>query len=122
MIPNLREVLKVLEGLAPPELAEAWDNPGLQVGDPDRRISAILVSLDPTLAAIREASARGAQLLITHHPLIFRPISSLDMGSFPGDVIGEAVRGGIAVVSLHTNLDAAEGGINDILAETPRSS
>jgi dinuclear metal center YbgI/SA1388 family protein len=116
MVPNLSEVQRVLEGLAPRGLAEPWDNPGLQVGDPDRRISGILVSLDPTLAAVREASGRGAQLLISHHPLIFRPISSLDMGSFPGDVIGEAVRGGVSVVSLHTNLDSAEGGINDILA------
>ncbi len=116
MVPNLSEVQRVLEGLAPHGLAEPWDNPGLQVGDPDRRISGILVSLDPTLAAVREASGRGAQLLITHHPLIFRPISSLDMGSFPGDVIGEALRRGVSVVSLHTNLDSAEGGINDILA------
>lgn len=117
MVPNLREMLKILEGVAPRELAEAWDNPGLQVGDPEQRISAVLVSLDPTMAAIREASARRAPLLLTHHPLIFRPISGLDMGSFPGDVIGEAVRGGVAVVSLHTNLDSAEGGINAILAE-----
>jgi len=117
MIPSLREVLRVLEGLAPRGLAEPWDNPGLQVGDPDRRIIGILVSLDPTLAAVREALGRSAQLLITHHPLIFQPITSLDMGSFPGDVIGEAVRGGVSVVSLHTNLDSAEGGINDILAE-----
>jgi dinuclear metal center YbgI/SA1388 family protein len=117
MVPSLSEVQKVLEGLAPRGLAEPWDNPGLQVCDPDRRISEILVSLDPTLASVREASGRGAQLLVTHHPLIFRPISSLDMGSFPGDVIGEAVRGGVSVVSLHTNLDSAEGGINDILAE-----
>jgi dinuclear metal center YbgI/SA1388 family protein len=116
MVPNLSEVQRVLEGLAPRGLAEPWDNPGLQVGDPDRRINGILVSLDPTLAAVREASGRGAQLLVTHHPLIFRPISSLDMSSFPGDVIGEAVRTGVSVVSLHTNLDSAEGGINDILA------
>jgi dinuclear metal center YbgI/SA1388 family protein len=117
MVPNLSEVQRVLEGLAPQGLAEPWDNPGLQVGDPDQRISGILVALDPTLAAIREASTRGAQLLVTHHPLIFRPISSLDMGTFPGNVIGEAVKGGVSVVSLHTNLDSAEGGINDILAE-----
>jgi dinuclear metal center YbgI/SA1388 family protein len=116
MTPTLSEVQRVLEGLAPRWLAEPWDNPGLQVGDPDQRISGILVSLDPTLAAVREAAGRGAQLLITHHPLIFHPLSSLDMGSFPGDVIGEAVRGGVSVVSLHTNLDSAEGGINDILA------
>jgi dinuclear metal center YbgI/SA1388 family protein len=117
MVPNLSEVQRVLEGLAPRGLAEPWDNPGLQVGDPGQMISAIMVGLDPTLSAIREASARGAQLLVTHHPLIFRPISSLDMGTFPGNVIGEAVKVGISVVSLHTNLDSAEGGINDILAE-----
>jgi dinuclear metal center YbgI/SA1388 family protein len=116
MVPNLKEVEGVLEGLAPRVLAESWDNPGLQVGDPHGRISTILVSLDPTLAALREASKIGAQLLVTHHPLIFRPISSVDLGSYPGNVIGEAVRGGVSIVSLHTNLDSAEGGINDILA------
>jgi dinuclear metal center YbgI/SA1388 family protein len=117
MDPKLSEVQRVLDGLAPGGLAESWDNPGLQVGDPDRRISGILVSLDPTLAAVREASGCGAQLLITHHPLIFRPVSSLDMASFPGDVIREAVKSGVSVVSLHTNLDSAEDGINDILAD-----
>jgi len=116
MVPKLSEVQRILEGLAPGRLAESWDNPGLQVGNPNGRISGILVSLEPTLAAVREASGCGAQLLITHHPLIFRPLSILDMTSYPGDVIGEAVKSGISVASLHTNLDSARDGINDILA------
>jgi len=107
----------MLETIAPIRLAEAWDNSGLQVGSQSQKIRKVFISLDPTLRALISASEADAQLLLTHHPLIFRPLSRLDVNSFPGDVIAEAVRRGLSIVAAHTNLDAARGGINDILAD-----
>ena len=114
---RLRQILKVLEKLAPPRLSESWDNSGLQTGDPEAPVDKILISLDPTVEAVREASKRDAQMLLTHHPLIFTSLSSLEPSIYPGDVLYEAIQKGVAVASFHTNLDAAIGGINDLLAE-----
>jgi dinuclear metal center YbgI/SA1388 family protein len=117
MIPKLDDVLTILNRIAPPQLAEPWDNSGLQVRSPVTEIRRIALALDPTLEAVRTAVRRGAQLLLTHHPLIFKPLARLDVRTYPGDVIFEALKGGISVVSAHTNLDAARGGVNDILAD-----
>ena len=116
MYPNLREILELLEEMAPAAFAEAWDNPGLQVGSFSQNVKKVFVSLDPTLKAVRAAATRKAQMLFTHHPLIFRPLSQLDLGVYPGNVIFEAINNDISVVAAHTNLDVAPGGINDILA------
>ncbi len=75
------------------------------------------LALDPTLKTLRSAYEGNAQLLLTHHPLIFKPLSRLEIGAFPGNVIFEAAKKGVSVVAVHTNLDAARGGINDILAD-----
>jgi dinuclear metal center YbgI/SA1388 family protein len=117
MTPTLKDVIGLLEEIAPTYLAEPWDNPGLQVGSYSHAITGIFLALDPTLKAVKGASRRRAQLLLTHHPLLFKPLSQLDMDSYPGNVILEAVKSGISVVAVHTNLDAVRGGINDILAE-----
>ena len=109
--------MAILDGLAPFSLAEEWDNAGIQVGSPFQRINKILIALDPTLEAVKYASTIEAQLLLTHHPLIFEPLSLVDPESYPGSVINEALMKKISIVSIHTNLDAAKGGINDILAD-----
>lgn len=114
---RLEHILAILEELAPRRLAAAWDNPGLQVGDPGRPVSRILVALDPTLEAVQEASRVKADLLLTHHPLIFKPLYSISPDRHPGDALFEAILSGIAVASAHTNLDAARGGVNDVLAD-----
>ncbi|MFO7785253.1 MAG: Nif3-like dinuclear metal center hexameric protein [Thermodesulfobacteriota bacterium] len=116
MKPRLEHILEVLEEIAPGRLAETWDNPGLQVGGRDHPVGRILISLDPTLEAVQEASRIKADLLVTHHPLIFKPLSSIQPDRYPGDVLYEAVLHRIAVASAHTNLDAARGGVNDLLA------
>ena len=116
MVPKLKDILDLLEKIAPSDLAEPWDNPGLQVGCYSQEISKISVCLDPTMKAIRSAQRGSAQLLLTHHPLIFKPLSRLDIDSFPGNVIVEAVKSGVSIVAAHTNLDVAKGGINDVLA------
>ena len=116
MLPKLKNVLELLERLAPTRLAKAWDNTGFQVGSYSQEISKILVALDPILRNVRSAHGSQSQLLLTHHPLIFKPISRFNINSFPGNVILEAARMGISIVAVHTNLDVARGGINDILA------
>lgn len=117
MIPKLKDILDILEKIAPARLAEPWDNPGLQVGSYSHEISKILVALDPTLRALKSAQERNAQLLLTHHPLIFDRLSRLDILTYPGNVIIEAVKNSISLVAAHTNLDVSRGGINDILAD-----
>jgi len=117
MIPKLRDVLDLLEKFAPTRLAEPWDNPGLQVGSYSQDVTRIFLALDPTMKALMSAQRRNAQLLLTHHPLIFEALSQVDIIAYPGNVISEAIRSGISVVAVHTNLDAAKGGINDILAD-----
>lgn len=116
MVPKLKAILEVLEEIAPSSAAEEWDNPGLQVGHLSQEIMKVFISLDPTLKAVRKAFKRNAQLLLTHHSLIFRPLSNLDQQIYPGNVISEALDKGISIVSAHTNLDVVQGGINDILA------
>lgn len=117
MFPLVKEFLELLEQIAPTRLAEPWDNPGLQVGSYNQEIQKIFLALDPTLKSVRLAKNCGAQLLLTHHPLIFRPLSKLEVDRYPDNVVFEAASSGISVVAAHTNLDVAKGGINDILAE-----
>lgn len=103
--------------MAPPGLAESWDNSGLQLGDPTATISRIMVALDATPAVIESALASACNLLVTHHPLIFTAQKSISAATPLGSVIHTAIRGNLAVVSMHTNFDCAEGGLNDLLAE-----
>ena len=109
--------MNLLEAISPAGLAESWDNPGLQVGTPLQKIKSIFASLDPTPGALQRALDAQAQMLLTHHPLIFKPISQVNSELFPGDVIARAIKNEVAVVCAHTNLDASTAGINDILAD-----
>jgi dinuclear metal center YbgI/SA1388 family protein len=110
---KLGEVVKILERLAPPGLAESWDNVGLLAGDVDQRVSRILLTIDCTAAVLREAEAARCELVVAYHPPIFKPIKRLG----PGDIAFEAIRKGIAIYSPHTALDSAPGGTCDVLAD-----
>lgn len=103
--------------MAPSTLAESWDNSGLQVGDPAAEISRIMVALDATPAVMESALSSGCQLLVTHHPLIFKALKSVSTATLQGRLIHAAIRGGLGVVSMHTNYDIADGGLNDVLAD-----
>lgn len=117
MNPTVHDLLKLLDELAPFERAEQWDNPGLQVGDPSQGIAKICVALDPSLESLRDCARKGGQALLTHHPLIFKPLTTLDVRRYPANVLLEAAREGISVIAIHTNLDVARMGINHMLAE-----
>jgi dinuclear metal center YbgI/SA1388 family protein len=112
----LSDIIDILDKLAPPFLAEEWDNCGLQLGDPSWSVNKIWVALDPTLQVVEAASAQKVNLLITHHPLIFKPLRSLQFNTPLGAVINLATRKNLAIFAAHTNLDSAEGGLNDVLA------
>jgi dinuclear metal center YbgI/SA1388 family protein len=115
--PKLSDITGIINKIAPSSLAETWDNVGLQVGDPTDEISRIMVALDATRDVIEEAVHSGCQLLVTHHPLIFKPQNSISTATPQGRLIHTAIRSGLAIVSMHTNYDIAEGGLNDVLAK-----
>ena len=114
---KLSDILGIIRKIAPPSLAEAWDNSGLQRGDPLAEITRIMVALDATPAVVESALTSACQLLVTHHPLIFKAQKSISTVGTPGSQIHAAIRGGLAVISMHTNYDSAEGGLNDLLAK-----
>ncbi len=114
---RIHDLVGLVHKLYDPELAAEWDNVGLQVGDLAAPLDKVLVALDPSLSAIQAAQHAGAQALVTHHPLLFRPITRLTPDDAVGEVLWNAIRGGVAIVSAHTNLDCAVNGLNDWLAE-----
>src|SRR5512133_361337 len=113
--PRIQDLLGLLHSLYTPALAEEWDNVGLQVGDQKSEVTRVLIDLDPTLVALEEAERIGAQALLTHHPLIFRPLKHLVAHDETGQLAMRAIRSGIAVIAAHTNLDRAANGLNDWL-------
>ncbi|MFO7708926.1 MAG: Nif3-like dinuclear metal center hexameric protein [Desulfobacterales bacterium] len=117
MAAALKVIVRILEAVAPAALAEPWDNVGLQVGDPEAAVSRIWVALDAGPDVIRAGGDAGVDLIITHHPLVFKALKRIDLNTPTGAAIGHAVRHGLAVVSLHTNLDAVAGGLNDLLGQ-----
>lgn len=114
---TVRDVLQALETIAPQNLAFSFDKVGLQVGNPNSPVSKAVVALDRSLGAINFAKEVKAELLITHHPLIFDPLERVVESDEVGFAITEMIKSGIAFVAAHTNWDCAVGGINDVLAE-----
>jgi dinuclear metal center YbgI/SA1388 family protein len=114
---TLREVLDVLEGLYPPGTAQSWDRVGLVTGDPDQAVRRIHLALDPTLAVIAEAREMGADLLITHHPLLLRGVHSIATTSAKGASVTDLIVGDVALYVAHTNADVAEHGVGHALAQ-----
>jgi dinuclear metal center YbgI/SA1388 family protein len=110
------DIIEFMEDLAPLELAEEWDNCGLQLGSPDWPVRKIWVALDPLPKVVEEAARVHVDLLITHHPLIYKPLVSIDLSTPLGKIIQTAVNKQVAVYSSHTNLDSAAGGVNANLA------
>ena len=113
---TVQDIVTLLEGLAPPALAESWDNVGLLCGDRAREVTNVLCSLDITEQVVAEATERGAQMIVAHHPVIFTSISRITEDDATGRILRAAIRHEIALVCMHTNADCAQGGVNDALA------
>lgn len=117
---RVREIQDVVEGIAPASLAADWDNVGLQVGDEHAEANRVLVALTPLPEVFDEAEEIGADFLLFHHPLIFRPLKGVDVSSYPGDLVARAIRGNLTVHAAHTNYDAAPRGVSVALAAALR--
>ncbi len=105
---------------APRQLAESWDNVGHLVGDPDREVRRILVSLDITERVVQEAADGGFDLIVSHHPVMnctWHPVQTLRTDDRQGRILTKLTENRISAICMHTNLDAAEGGVNDVLAQ-----
>ena len=111
-----RDIIVMLETLAPKELACDWDNTGLQVGSSDKELTGVYVALDATPETVQEAVRLGCSLLVTHHPLLFSPIRSVTDESVTGRMILQMAANGLSCYSMHTSYDKAVGGMADVAA------
>ena len=116
MAVTIKDMIYIMEGLAPPNLAEKWDNIGLQVGQKDWIVNSVWIALDPLLEVVEAACQAQIDLLITHHPLIFNPLKSIDFDSPIGRIIKLASENRLSIYAAHTNFDSVSGGMNDIFA------
>ena len=114
---TVQSVLEYIETLAPRAMKESWDNVGLNCGHRDRPVQKILVALDPFTHVCQEAKDWGADLLVTHHALLWKPGFITDMDTQGRNTLF-LIENGIAHINAHTNLDQAPGGVNDVLAQT----
>ena len=109
---KVNDVLYFLDVLAPFDTSMGFDNTGLLIGGKERKVNKILLTLDVTADAVKKAAEIGAELIVSHHPVIFNPVKSVSDDS----VVYNLIKNEISVISAHTNLDKAEGGVNDALA------
>lgn len=116
-MPCVQDIINLMEELAPSRLAESWDTVGLQVGRKDWPVRTIWVALDPLPEVVAAACDQDVDLLITHHPLLFKPLKCLDFNSPTGSILYQSAVHRLAVYCAHTNLDKVSGGLNDILAK-----
>lgn len=114
---KLSEVYKIIENHYPKHLAMDWDNVGILAGKPDMEIRSVLTTLDITPDVVREAADAGCELILSHHPLLFDGVKNFTEDNFKVKMYAEILRNNMAVISMHTNMDCAENGINQRLAE-----
>ena len=117
---TVQQVEQKLFDWAPRQLAESWDNVGHLVGNPDREVRRILVSLDITERVVQEAADGGFDLIVSHHPVMnctWHPVQTLRTDDRQGRILTKLTENRISAICMHTNLDAAEGGVNDVLAQ-----
>jgi dinuclear metal center YbgI/SA1388 family protein len=115
--PTLGQLLLAVEELWPESLAEEWDEVGLVAGHPSAEISRVMFAVDPTLEVIDEAIEWGAGLLITHHPLLLKGVTSVAANTPKGKAVHRLIESGTALLTVHTNGDSAVGGVSDVLAD-----
>lgn len=113
---QVKDVLHCLEQAAPYALAEHWDNVGLLVGDPEAKVEGVLCALDITETVVEEAAERGCNLIVAHHPVIFTSVSRVTADTVTGRILISMIQKGISGICMHTNMDCASAGVNDLLA------
>jgi dinuclear metal center YbgI/SA1388 family protein len=116
-MPLTKDIVRWLEDLAPLSLAEEWDNVGLLLGDADREVSKVMTCLTLTEDVVAEAAAQGAELVVAHHPIMFRPVQQITTATSEGRLLHNLMSARISVFSPHTGYDSASAGINRQLAE-----
>lgn len=114
---RVKDLMKFLDEFAPFRLQESYDNSGLQTGNPDQEITGILVTLDCTEAIIEEAVGQGCNVVVTHHPVIFKPLKSLTGHDHVERTLIKAIRNNVSIVAIHTNLDNIKDGVNHAIAD-----
>jgi dinuclear metal center YbgI/SA1388 family protein len=115
--PTLQQVLQVIEELWPVAGAEEWDSPGLVVGSADQTISSIHLVVDVTRESVAEALSAGADLIVAHHPLLLRGVTTLAESTYKGSIVSALIRGNAALYSAHTNADVVPTGTSAVLAD-----
>jgi dinuclear metal center YbgI/SA1388 family protein len=115
--PTLADANAAITALWPLDEAEAWDAPGLLSGDPSAPVERIQLAVDAVLDTVDEAIAAGAQLLLTHHPLLLRGVTSIAEDRYKGAVLARLIRGGCALIAAHTNADIVARGTSAVVAE-----
>jgi dinuclear metal center YbgI/SA1388 family protein len=113
---SLSDVTAALDGFYDPAWAEEWDAVGLVCGDPGQPVNRVMFAVDPVAAVVDEAVEWGADLLVTHHPLLLRPVSSVAATTPKGRMIHRLITEGVALYTAHTNADVADPGVSDALA------
>ncbi len=116
MVVECRTIMNIIDNMAPRNLAEEWDNIGLHIGHPATAVTGVLVTLDINAKVVQEAIDRRVQLIIAHHPLVYKPVKTIRYDQPLGALIKLLVENNIAVYCAHTNLDSAVQGVNDVLA------
>ncbi len=114
---KIKDILSVLETLAPPNYQESYDNSGLIVGEYDTEITGILISLDCTESIIDEAIKQGCNLVVAHHPIVFKGLKRFNNSNYVEKTVIKAIKNDIAIYAIHTNLDNATNGVNFHIAE-----
>ena len=117
MTVQLKDVVAALEAAYPPHLAESWDAVGLAVGDPDSAVQRVVFCVDPVEATVDEAIDFGAQLVVSHHPLLLRGVHGVPADDPKGRLVTKLIRAGVGLYCAHTNADSAVNGVSDALAE-----
>ena len=114
---KIKQVLSALERFAPLPLQESWDNAGLQLGLTEAEVSGALLCLDVNEAIIDEAIRKGCNLIVSHHPLLFRGLKQISGADYVQCCVIKAIKHDIVIISMHTNMDNAQGGVNFKIAE-----
>ena len=113
---KVKDIIKVIEDFAPLSIQEGWDNSGLSIGSPEDEVTSVLLALDCTPELVDEAVACGADMIITHHPLIFSGLKKVSPDDLTGAAVIKAIKAGISIYAAHTNADKVLEGVSGAMA------